>query len=158
MNALGVDVVEHRVKRRCFAAAGWSGDQNDAFGPGDHQLELVELLFVETEIFQRDDAFLPVQNTQNDIFAMNRRLAGDPEIDSAAGNAQTNPAILRGAHFRNVHPGKHLDAHRHGWPVGFVQGANLPQHAVNAVTDAQEVGFRFKVDVGRFAFDRIGQN
>ena len=38
-----------------------------------------------------------------------------------------------------------------------MQGANLAQHAVDAVTDAQEIGFRLEVDVGCLAFDGVGQ-
>jgi hypothetical protein len=39
-----------------------------------------------------------------------------------------------------------------------VQRANLPQHAVDAVADAQEACFRLEVDVGRIALDGIGQD
>jgi hypothetical protein len=65
--------------------------------------------------------------------------------------------VLRRAHFGDVHAGHHLDAHRHRWPVRAVQRADLPQQAVDAITDAQEAGFRFEVDVGGAALDRIGQ-
>jgi hypothetical protein len=55
-------------------------------------------------------------------------------------------------------PGKHLDAHRHRRPVGLVQRANLPQHAVDAVADAQETRLRLEVDIGRIVLDGVGQD
>jgi len=39
-----------------------------------------------------------------------------------------------------------------------VQRAHLPEHAVDAVTDAQETGFRLEVDVGRLALDGVGED
>jgi hypothetical protein len=39
-----------------------------------------------------------------------------------------------------------------------VQRANLAQHAVDPVADAQEARFRFEVDVGRIPLDGIGQD
>jgi hypothetical protein len=67
-------------------------------------------------------------------------------------------AVLRRARFGDVHAAHHLDAHRHRRPVGLVQGADLAQHAVDAVADAQEIGFRLEVDVRRVALDGIGQD
>ena len=42
VDALGVDVVQHRVERRRLAGTGRARDEDDAFGAGDHQLQLVE--------------------------------------------------------------------------------------------------------------------
>ncbi|MPN51113.1 hypothetical protein SDC9_198755 [bioreactor metagenome] len=41
MDALAVDVIQHRVQRRRLAAAGRAGDQGDALRPRDHQFQLV---------------------------------------------------------------------------------------------------------------------
>ena len=158
MDALGVDVVEHRVERRRLAAAGRPGDQDDALGAGDHQLQALQVLVGEAEIVERDNAFLAVENAQHDILAVDGRLAGDTEIHLAAGHRQPDAAVLRGAHFGDIHAGKHLDAHRHRRPVGFVQGTDLAQHAVDAVTDAQKIGLRLEVDVGDFALDGVGED
>ena len=105
------------------------------FRPGDHQLQLVKVFFGQAEVFQRDDALLPVENTQHDVLAVDRRLAGNAEIDGTTGNAEADAAILRRAHFSDIHPGKYLDTHGHRRPVGFMQGANLAQHAIDAIAN-----------------------
>ncbi len=38
-----------------------------------------------------------------------------------------------------------------------MQAADLPQHAVDAVADAQEALLGLEVDVGRAALDRVGE-
>jgi hypothetical protein len=103
VDALGVDVVEHRVKRGGLAAAGRAGDQDDPFRAGDHQFQPVEMLLGEAEILQRHDALLPVENAQHDVFAVDGRLAGDAEIDLATGDGEADAAILRRAHLGDVH-------------------------------------------------------
>ena len=87
------------------------------------------------------------------IFRRGWSAAGDAEVDGAgrAPSGVMRPSCGRG--FGDVHAGQHLDAHRHRRPVGLVQGADLAQHAVDAVADAQEIGFRLEVDVGRLALD-----
>ncbi len=38
-----------------------------------------------------------------------------------------------------------------------MQAADLPQHAIDAVADTQEILFRLEVDVRRAALDRVGE-
>ena len=150
-------MVEYRVKRRRLAAASRAGNQNDAFRAGDHQLELIELLFRQSQAFEWNEAFLAVKNTQDDVFAMNRRLRRNAEIDLPATHVECDPAILWRARFGDVHAAHDLDTHGHCWPVGLVERAYLSEHAVDPVADAQEADFRLKVDVGGLALHSIGQ-
>ena len=151
-------MVEHRIKRGCLAAAGWAGGEDDAFRARNHQLEQVELVFGQAEAVERNQPFLTIQNAQDDVFAVDGRLGGNAKIDLPPAHAEGDATVLRRPRFGNVHAAQDLDAHGHGRPVRLVQRADLAQHAVDAVTDAQEAGLRFEVDVGGFAFDGVGQD
>ena len=54
-------------------------------------------------------------------------------------------------------PLKHFHPHQDARPVGLVQAADLFQHAVDAVADAQEGVLGLEVDVGGAALHRIDQ-
>ena len=82
---------------------------------------------------------------------------GDAEVDRAAGQRERDAAVLRRARLGDVHLRHDLDAHRHRRPVGLVQAADLAQHAVDAVADAQEVLLGLEVDVGGAALHRVGE-
>ena len=150
-------MVEHRIQRGGLARAGRSGHQDDAFRARHHQPQLVKLSGRQVELVQRHDALEPVQYAQHQVFAMHGGLGGHPEIDGAAAEEQRNAPVLRCACFRDVHAAHDLQAYHHGRPVGLVQRTDLAQHAVNAVSDADEAFFRLKVQVGGFALYGISQ-
>ena len=101
--------------------------------------------------------FLPVENAQHQVLAVRGGQAGDAEIDHPAGHGRRDAAVLRRARLGDVHLRHHLDAHRHRRPVGLVQRADLAQHAVDPVADAQEVLLGLEVDIGAAALDRVGE-
>ena len=73
----------------------------------------------------------------------------------AAGEHERDAAVLRRARLGDVHAAHHLQAHHHRRPVVLVQAADLAQHAVDAVADAQEALLRLEVDVGGAALHRV---
>ena len=89
---------------------------------------------------------------------MDGRLRRDAEVDLAADDGARDAPVLRRAGFRDVHVRHDLEAYRDRGPVGFVQAADLAQHAVDAVADAQETLFRFEVNVRGAALDRVGEH
>ena len=151
-------MVEHRIERRRLAAAGRAGDQDDSFWARDHPLEFAKLRFGEPQSGERNQPFLAVEDAQDDVFAVDRRLRRGAKIDLSAAHIERDASVLRRARLGDVHPAHHLDAHRHRWPVRLVQRAHLAQRAVDAVADAQKTGFRLEVDVGRFALDGVGED
>jgi hypothetical protein len=157
---LGVDVVQHRVKRRRLAAAGRPGDQNDAFRAGNHQLQLVELVFCVSP--RPSSGTMPFWRSRMRRTMFSPWMVGCAAIRGnrlwPAAHAQRNAAVLWRPGFSNVHAADDLDAHSHRRPVGLVQRADLPQHAVDTVAYAQEAGLRLEVDVGGFALDGVGED
>ena len=99
----------------------------------------------------------PVEDAQHDVLAVDGRLRGDAEIDRPAVEIERDAAVLRRARLGDVHAAHHLQAHRHAGPVVLVQAADLPQHAVDAVADAQERVLRLEVDVRGAALHRVGE-
>ena len=157
IDGFGVDVIQDRIKRRGFTRAGGTGHENDAFGPRHHEAQHLQFIFTQTQIFQWHDAFLPVKNTQHNVFAVRGGLCGYPKVNRTAGQAERNSPILRRACFRDVHAADDFQAHHHCRPVIFVQRTNLPEYAVDAIANAQESLFRLEVNIGRAALDGIVQ-
>ena len=155
VEAVVVDVVEHRIERGRLAAAGRACHQDDALGSRDHLLEKLELARFETQTVERHDPFLSVENAQYDVLAVRSRLGGDAKIDGASGEHQGDASVLRRARFGDVHFRHDFDTDRHRRPVGLVQRADLAQHAVDAVADAQEALLGLEVNVGCAPLDRV---
>ncbi len=158
VDALGIDVVEYRVQRRGLAAAGRPGHQDDAFRTRDHQLEHVELVARARPSSSSGTRPFWRSRMRRTMFSpcivgwAETRKSTEPPAD-----VQRYASVLRRARLGDVHVAHHLDAHRHRRPVGLVQRADLAQHAVDAVADAQEVLLRLEVDVGGIALDRVGE-
>ncbi len=150
-------MVEHRVEGGGLAASGGAGDEDDAFGTRHHAPQQLLLRGVEADAVERYDALLAIEDAQYDVLAVNGRLRGAAEIDGMSADVHRDTAILRCACFSDVHAAHHLETHRHGGPIGFVQGTDLAQDAVDTVADAQEARLRLEVNVGGVALDRIGQ-
>src|SRR3989475_3105907 len=148
VEAVVVDVIEHRIERRRLATAGGARKKDDAFGPRDHFLEKLKLARFEPQAVERNDAFLPVEYTQHDVLAVRGRLRRDAEIDRAAREHQRDAPVLWGTCFGDVHLRHHLDAHRHGRPVRLVQGPYPAQHPIGALADALETRLRLDVNIG----------
>src|SRR5690606_2072849 len=96
---------------------------------------------------QRNDGFFPVEHAQHDVLTVYRGMAGHAKIDRTAAQVDVETAILRRARFGDVHAADDLEPHGNARPVGFMQAADLLQHAVDTVANAQECVFRFEVDV-----------
>jgi hypothetical protein len=88
---------------------------------------------------------------------MRRRQARHAKIHHPAGHRRRDAAVLRRARLGDVHLGHDLEPHRHRRPVRLVQAADLAQHAVDPVADAQEILLRLEVDVGSRALHRVGK-
>ena len=158
LTAVGVDVVEHRVERGGLAAAGRAGHQDDALGPRQHALEQLELRFLAGRACRAARCPSARSRMRSTRFSpcVVGRLATRKSTTRPAMVAR-DAAVLRRARLGDVHLRHHLDAHRHRRPVGLVQRADLAQHAVDAVADAQEVLLRLEVDVGAAALHRVGE-
>ena len=106
---------------------------------------------------RRTMRLFPVQDAQHDVLAVDGRLRRHAEIDRPAGQVERDAPVLRCAGLGDVHAAHDLQAHRHRRPVVLVQAAHLPQHAVDAIADAQERALGLEVDVGRAPLYRVGE-
>jgi len=50
---------------------------------------------VESQPVERHDAFLPVEDAQDDVLAVNGRLRRNAEIDGTAADVERDAAVLR---------------------------------------------------------------
>ncbi len=157
VDGLVVQVRQHRIQRGGLAGTGRPGHQQDAFGTRHHQLQLAPCVFGEAHLLQRHDGFFAVEDAQHQVFAVDAGLRRHAEVDRAAVQRQGHAAVLRRARLGDVHPGQHFEPHQDAGPVGLVQAADLFEHAVDAVADAQEGVLGLEVDVGGFALHRVGQ-
>ena len=92
-------------KRGGLAAARGSGDQQNAVGPGDHELQCFELFRRQAQCVQRDEALYFVENAQHHVFAVGGRLRGDAEVDIAALQVQADASVLGRPRLGNIHAG-----------------------------------------------------
>ncbi len=152
-----VQVGQQGIQGGGLARTGGAGDDDHALGAGDGIQQAFQGGFRQAHAFQGDDGLFPVEDPQHDVLAMQGGQAGYPEVDGAAIEGEGQAAVLGGAGFGDVEAGDDLEAHRDGGPVFPVQAAHGLQHAVDAVADAQERGFRLEVHVRRAALDRLGQ-
>ena len=157
IDGFAVQVLENRVQGGGLAAAGRAGNQDQAFRTLNHALQRSQVSVSQAQLVQGNDAFLPVQHPQDYILPVQRRQRGYAEIHLPSRHGQGNTAVLRQTGFGYVQPRHHLHPHGKRRPVVLMQAAHLPQHAVDAVTKAQEALFRFKVDIRGAAFHRVGQ-
>ena len=125
VDAFGIDVIQDRIQRGGFTATGWAGDQDDAVRSGQHEFEQCQLGIFQSQLVQRHDSLLPVENTQYDVLAVGGGLSGNTKVDGSPRKSDGNSAILRGACFGDVHVAHHLETYRHRGPVGFMQAPDL---------------------------------
>ena len=157
IDGFAVQVLENRVQGGGLAAAGRAGNQDQAFRTLNHALQRSQVRLSQAQLVQGNDTFLPVQYPQDYILPVQCRQRGHAEIHLPSRHGQGNPAVLRQTGFGYVQPRHHLHPHGKRRPVVFVQAAYLPQHAVNAVTKAQESLLRFEVDIRGAALHRVGK-
>ena len=76
---------QDRIQRRGFARAGGAGNEDDPFRPRDHDLEQIKLSVLQPERIERNQIALPVEDAQDEVFAVNGGLRGNPKIDLPPG-------------------------------------------------------------------------
>ena len=90
----GVDTGEGGVKGGGLAAAGRSGNQDDAAGPGEEALHGLHIGRGETDIGQRDDPPLLVEETEHHPFAEKGGDDGYADVHIPAGDDDPDSPVL----------------------------------------------------------------
>ena len=112
---------------------------------------------MQAQLIQGNDSFLPIQNPQDYVLTVQRGQSGYAKINLPPRQRKRDAAILWQAGFCYIQPRHHLHTHGKRRPIVFMQAAHLPQHAVDAITKAQETLLRFKMDIRGAAFHRVRQ-
>ena len=157
IDRLGIEVMQDGIERGGLAAAGRPADQDDPLGPRQHPVKALKRGLGQAQPVQRDNALLPIEHAQDDVFAMHGGQGRDPEIHGPPGQGQRQAAILGGARLGDIHARHDLEPHRERRPVIFVEAADLPQDPVDAVAKAQKTLLGFEVNIGGVMLDGVGQ-
>ena len=106
----GVQLQEARIKRRRLAAAGRPGHQNHAVWQIEGAFDPFSDIGRQTELCVVELDSGPVENAQDNLFAVQRGDRRHPEIDLVAAHRQLDSAVLRQPALGNVEPRHDLDA------------------------------------------------
>ena len=124
----------------------------------DQGVDLLLGLGVHAEGHQVQATCLLVEQAQHDALAVTRGHRRDTHVDSAAGNAQRNSAVLRQPFLRDVELRHDLDARDDQRRKCTARLQHLAQHAVDTKPDAEAVFVGLDVYVGGVLLDRFGQH
>jgi hypothetical protein len=144
----GIDLGQHRIKRRRLAAAGRPGDEDDAVTLARQPAHGFEIASYQPQFLQAEDVGAAVEQAHDDAFAEGRRQGGDADVDFAAAHAGADAAVLGQAAFGDVHRRHHLDARDQRGMHAAWRREHLDEQAVDAEADRRVALEGFDVDVG----------
>ena len=136
------------IERRRFSRTRRPGNQRDARRRSEH-IFAIEAQDVrrKAKLLQADERSF-VEDSQDDIFAEDRRIERDANINLLLFGLDEDAAILMLAALGDIGVGQNLDARDNARRVIAREIHLVNQHAVNAVAHAQLVGHRLKMHVG----------
>ena len=153
-----VELREEGVKRGRFARSCRPGDEHDAVGLRQQQLDGLAMRLVEAKAVERE-AFL-AEKAQAHRLALDTRDTGHAHVDGLPLGLQMNASVLRQALLGDVEFAHHLDAgnHRGLELLDVLRHGNLVQEAVDAVADAQAVRLWLDVNVRGLLRQRLADD
>src|SRR6185369_3255839 len=101
------DLVERGVERRGLSRSGWTGNEDHAVRLCDITTKLAQVVFSEThdvqiQVFKLFVDLFFVENTNDRVFAVNRRHDRNAEVDVASFITNAETAVLRHATLSDV--------------------------------------------------------
>ena len=143
-------VVSAGVERGRLTGAGRAGDEQGAGRARDHVGEPGAHLVGEAELLERRGAARLVEQTHDDLLALDGRQGRDADVEHAAGGGgvERDAAVLRLPPLGDVELREHLQARRHAGRHPLRDPLHLLEHAVDAEADDERVLLRLEVDVG----------
>ena len=96
-----------------------------------------------------------LQNTDDDVFAVNRHVHRHAHVDVDLADGKVHAAVLVASPFGEVGLAQHLDAARDLGPERLRQVRLVHEFAVDAEPDPDAIRHRFDVDVAGVLFDRL---
>ena len=102
---------------------------------------------VETQRLEARREVRLVEDTHDDLLAVDRREDADADVDLLAERLDLETAVLRDASFGDVELGHDLDARDDGVVEALRRARALDEGAVDAVAEARGLLHRLDVDV-----------
>src|SRR5580765_3576643 len=165
---LVANFIESSIQSCCFSRTGGPGHQDHAvrFGnitPKLSQVFRVEPDDVQVEVFERFIDLLFVEDTNDGVFAVNRRHDGNTKVYVTSFVTHAEAPILRHAPLGNIEFRHDLDARDQSLVISEIDWIDfLVQRSVDAVLDLNFGVAGFDVNVGcarlhRVINDRVDQ-
>src|SRR5664280_709426 len=153
-----IQTVERGVEGRRLAGAGRAGDDDHAVRLADDIVEQGQRIIEESKVLEWHHGSALVQDTHNDLLAIDGGQGADAEVDGLVLDAQGDAAILRLAPLGDIHVGHDLDAGEHAGLDIARQCLLFLQDAVDTVADTQVILLWLHVDIRRALDDGLSDD
>jgi hypothetical protein len=154
------DLAVRRVesKKRCvercrLAASRRTGHKNDAVGTSEQRSKRCLKIVVKPKRLKIKRHGIAIKHTQNDALAVDRRTAGNAQVDLLAEHCKAQASILRKSSFGDIEPRHDLDARDDRGRLLPGPRLSLLEPAINAKAYPQAIDKRFEVNIGRACLD-----
>ena len=147
VHVTGVDLVDHAVHGGGLTASGRADDQNNAVAVLQQVLDGSQALFGEADGLEGDAAAGLIQQTADDLFAVDRGQGRDTEVDVLVLDADIEAAVLRDAALGNVQTGHDLKAGQNRVLQVTRDGQDVLHDAVDAHADEKLGLMRLEVNI-----------
>ena len=151
-------MLNERVKRSGFAAAGWAHGKHEA-GRGAQRgfLQRNERAGLETNLFERNDSALAIEQAHHHRFTEHRDVCGYANVDFAATDLDVDLAVLVEAFLRHVDARENFDARDYPGREVDRKVGEVVQDAIDAHPSPDLAGCGFDVQIACSHFDRSRQ-
>ena len=105
-----IEFVEGGIKRRRFARAGRTGDQDQTMRSIHRDFELLEGVGVQTQLVDAGREVGFIQQTEHDLLAMHRRHDRDAQIVIFATHANAHAPVLGQTALSNIQTAHDFEA------------------------------------------------
>ena len=121
----------------------------------DGELHRLVGVFVEAERREAGREVRLVENTHDDLLAVDGRENRNTHVDFLLERLDLEAAILRAPALGNVEVGENLDSRHDGVVQGLWRRWPVDELAVDAVPEARSLFHRLEVDIGRLCLESL---
>src|SRR5262249_5170260 len=150
-----VEAFQGSIERGRLAAAGWSGDQDDAVGLFHEITERHNMFFMKAELLEIELDARAVEDAQVDALTEDGRDRRYPKSDVYSAHRNLDGTVLGQTALGDVEPRHDLDPRGHGSAQIRDQRLCRAQGTVDAVTHQDRVDVGLDVNVRCAQFDGI---
>ena len=141
--------LQHGAHRRGFTGTGRAHNQNHAAAVFEQRIILLQVCALKADGLLRDRMPGFIEQTQNNLFAVDRRHGRDTQVDLVVTHLHHGTAVLRDLTLGNIHATHDFQAGNNVALQIRGHGQNLSQNAVDTHAHHHFALLRLKVDVAR---------